>query len=56
MKEYRNADLHNHTTGSDGKQSPMMFLLRAKNRRKQKVSITDHSSIKGYKQMFIFYT
>lgn len=46
-----NADLHNHTTGSDGKQSPLMFLLRAKNRGKKVVSITDHSNIKGYKQL-----
>lgn len=46
-----NADLHNHTTGSDGKQSPLMFLLRAKNRGRKVVSITDHSSIKGYKQL-----
>ena len=51
MNNGRNADLHNHTTGSDGKQSPMMFLLRAQNRGKKKVSITDHSSIKGYKQL-----
>ncbi len=51
MNNGRNADLHNHTTGSDGKQSPMMFLLRAQNRGKKKISITDHSSIEGYRQL-----
>lgn len=28
------ADLHNHTTGSDGTQTPLLMLLRASNRGK----------------------
>ena len=42
------ADLHNHTTGSDGTQSPLRMLLRASNRGKNIVSISDHDSVKGY--------
>lgn len=37
MDKVRKADLHNHTTGSDGKQSPMMFLLRAYNSSKKNI-------------------
>lgn len=44
-----NVDLHNHTIGSDGKQSPFRLMLRAKAHNIDKISITDHSSIKGYK-------
>lgn len=51
MEQVRSADLHNHTTGSDGKQSPLRFLLRARISGKKIVSMTDHSSIKGYKQL-----
>lgn len=47
------ADLHNHTTGSDGTQSPLMMLLRASNRRKNIVSMSDHDSVKGYTQLKI---
>lgn len=43
-----NADLHNHTTGSDGRQSPLMILLRASNKGKSIVSMSDHNSVKGY--------
>lgn len=45
------ADLHNHTTGSDGTQSPLLMLLRASNRGKNIVSISDHDSVKGYTQL-----
>lgn len=48
-----NADLHNHTTGSDGTQSPLMMLLRASNRGKNIVSMSDHDSVKGYTQLKI---
>lgn len=41
-------DLHNHTTGSDGTQTPLRFLLRSHNRGKNIVSISDHDSVKGY--------
>lgn len=45
------ADLHNHTTGSDGTQTPLLMLLRASNRGKHIVSISDHDSVKGYTQL-----
>jgi len=48
--EVIDADLHNHTTGSDGTQSPLMMLLRASNRGKTIVSMSDHDSVKGYTQ------
>lgn len=51
MENYINADMHNHTTGSDGKQSPLLFLLRASNRGKDIVSMSDHDSVKGYTQL-----
>ena len=47
------ADLHNHTTGSDGTQTPLRMLLRASNRGKNIVSISDHDSVKGYTQLKI---
>lgn len=50
-ENYRKADLHNHTTGSDGKQSPLRSLLRLLRADKQTGSISDHNSIKGYKQL-----
>ncbi len=42
------ADLHNHTKGSDGAQSPLMFLLRASRNGKNIVSMSDHDSVTGY--------
>ena len=45
------ADLHNHTTGSDGTQSPLRMLLRGSNRGKNIVSISDHDSVRGYTQL-----
>lgn len=45
------SDLHNHTRGSDGKQSSFRFLLRASNKGKDIVSISDHDSVKGYKNL-----
>lgn len=59
LKEYQRrmnseelgVDLHNHTTGSDGTQSPLMLLLRASNREKNIVSMSDHDSVKGYTQL-----
>ena len=49
--EKLNADLHNHTTGSDGTQSPLMFLLRAFNRGYKIVSMSDHDSVDGYTKL-----
>ena len=51
MEKIIDADLHNHTTGSDGTQSPLRMLLRASNRGKNIVSISDHDSVKGYTQL-----
>lgn len=51
MENYLNADLHNHTTGSDGTQTPLQMLLRASRRGKYIVSISDHDSVKGYTQL-----
>jgi hypothetical protein len=51
MESFISADMHNHTTGSDGKQSPLLFLLRASNRGKDIVSMSDHDSVKGYTQL-----
>ena len=51
MEEKLNADLHNHTTGSDGTQTPLQMLLRARRRERFIVSISDHDSVKGYTQL-----
>lgn len=48
MEQSYNADLHNHTTGSDGTQSPLRMLLRGILKGKEIVSISDHDSVKGY--------
>lgn len=45
------ADIHNHTRGSDGKQRSLRFLLRASNKEKNIVAITDHDSVKGIKSL-----
>ena len=46
-----NIDDHNHTRGSDGAQSSLRMLLRASNKELNIVSITDHKSVKGYKNL-----
>lgn len=46
-----NIDIHNHTRGSDGRQRSMRMLLRAAKTRKNIVSITDHNSVDGYKNL-----
>ena len=46
-----NADIHNHTRGSDGRQSAFRFLLRASHNAKNIVSMSDHDSVKGYKNL-----
>ena len=50
-KRFIEADLHNHTTGSDGTQSPFKMMLRAYRRGIKIVSISDHDSCKGYTQL-----
>lgn len=46
-----NSDIHNHTKSSDGRQSSFRFLLRASNNGKNIISISDHDSVKGYKNL-----
>lgn len=46
-----NSDIHNHTKGSDGRQSSFRFLLRASHNGKNIVSMSDHDSVKGYKNL-----
>lgn len=42
------ADLHIHTTASDGKSTPEQIIKNAKKHRLKVISITDHDTIKGY--------
>ena len=44
-------DMHNHTTGSDGNDSPLMLLLRAHRLGLKTISITDHNTIGGYRRL-----
>lgn len=44
-------DMHNHTTGSDGNDSPLMLLLRAHRLGLKTISITDHNTTGGYKRL-----
>ena len=44
-------DMHNHTTGSDGNDSPLMLLLRAHRKGLNTIAITDHNSVSGYSQL-----
>ena len=50
-KDEVKADMHNHTTGSDGIDSPLMLLLRAHRMGLDTISITDHNKIDGYKRL-----
>ena len=42
------ADLHIHTTYSDGKKSPLEVLNLAVSKGLKAISITDHDTVKGY--------
>lgn len=44
-------DMHNHTSSSDGDDSPLMLLLRAHRLGLKNISITDHNTIGGYKRL-----
>lgn len=48
MNEPFRADLHCHTYCSDGSDSPIELLLKAKEANLQGLSITDHDSIEAY--------
>lgn len=41
-------DLHNHTFGSDGKQTILKLMKRAKLRNIKIVAVTDHDSVEGF--------
>lgn len=45
------SDMHNHTKGSDGRQSSLRFLLRASHNGETIISMTDHDSVRGYKNL-----
>lgn len=47
-KEEEKIDMHNHTQGSDGEDSPLMLLLRAHRMGLKTIAITDHNSVSGY--------
>ena len=42
------ADLHIHTTYSDGKKSPLEVLNLAASKGLKAISFTDHDTVKGY--------
>ena len=44
-----NADIHNHTRGSDGRQTSFRAMLRAYNEGIDTIAITDHDSVKGFR-------
>ena len=44
-----NMDLHMHSTGSDGLDTPLKLLVRAHNRGINTISITDHNKVNGYR-------
>lgn len=46
----KKADLHNHTTASDGKLSPKELVNLAKEENLDIISITDHDSLSGLKE------
>ncbi len=50
-KEELKVDMHNHTTGSDGEDSPLMLLLRAHRMGLNTISITDHNKLGGYEEL-----
>lgn len=46
-----NTDAHGHTTGSDGRQSPLRAMLRAWNKGINVIALTDHDSVSGYRML-----
>lgn len=44
-------DLHTHTTASDGRLSPLQLIERARDRKVDMLSITDHDTIDAYGQL-----
>jgi 3',5'-nucleoside bisphosphate phosphatase len=50
MEKYIFADLHNHTSASDGDFSPEQVIEKAKNLGLKAIAITDHDTTNGLKQ------
>ena len=46
------ADLHTHTTHSDGANSPQELIEKAAKAGIDVISITDHDNIKGFKEAY----
>ncbi len=45
------ADIHNHTKGSDGKQSSFRAILRAYNQGFNVMALSDHDSVRGFRNL-----
>ena len=46
-----NSDTHNHTRGSDGRQTSFRAMLRAYNQGINVMAITDHDSVRGFRNL-----
>ena len=46
-----NTDAHNHTRGSDGRQTTFRAMLRAYNKGINTIAITDHDSVRGFRNL-----
>ena len=46
-----NGDTHNHTRGSDGRQTSFRAMLRAYNQGINVMAITDHDSVRGFRNL-----
>ena len=46
-----NADAHNHTRGSDGRQTAFRAMLRAYSEGFNVMAVTDHDSVKGFRDL-----
>lgn len=46
-----NSDTHNHTKGSDGRQTSFRAMLRAYNQGINVMAITDHDSVRGFRNL-----
>lgn len=46
-----NIDAHNHTRGSDGRQTTFRAMLRAYNKGINTIAITDHDSVRGFRNL-----
>lgn len=51
MKQIKRADLHMHSTFSDGVEEPEELVVRAKNNGVELISLTDHDETGGLERM-----